>query len=259
MVKMENPKYNNPLLEAYKLYGEFNTRGTNSFYWKQQCLKIGDAVCAFAKYPISFKNVKPKPLEDIHPDLVWIPSSWAKSLVSCGLNDDMGFQKIADFSNRNIWEVGAGSGYNARVLEEAGCNVYATDIRNSTYGYGPVFTDIYYEPFDQDRLKEIVKNDGAIMYVWSEQGFPNLKTWIKLGGRKVITCGCYAPDHFWLKEHPDKSSYDAPTCCPVFPPKKLRDKFELVGKHRPPYFDNEDKSVHDIWEFWQLKDIKLEK
>lgn len=114
------------------------------------------------------------------------PIVWLRTFVSTSLNDRDGFEKIMRFSNGYIWEVGAGSGYNARVLEKMGAQIYATDIINQ-YKFTNVDTKL---PYDMSKIDTVISNDGALLYIWMEHDFPNLNLWLQKGGKKIIVAGC---------------------------------------------------------------------
>jgi hypothetical protein len=172
-----------------------------------------------------------------------IPQVYCRSLISCSLLDETAYKEILELSNNgHIFEIGAGSGYNARVLEMMGAeDLYLVDTDTNRF---PVqFMSISDGgAIDKQRLRDIASNNGAALYIWPEFDHHYLKDWLDAGGKRVITCGCYHEDHF----RPGKP------ICPSFPPPSCPIDFKLVKSHEPPHYDKTDPSTHDILQFWEV-------
>lgn len=253
-----NTPIQNPLVKVYLSLPNPNILFTKSVYqWKKICKEIGDEVKKISKSPIDLDK-EPQDLNlesgNLNDDVRWIPVVWCRIMISTSLMDDIGFHAIKEFSGGNIWEVGAGSGYNARVLELMGVNMYPTD--KPSCRFLQKFTTVYQDPMhvEKARIQEIIKAEGAIMYIWTEREHHNLDIWLRLGGKKVITCGVYKPDHMWIEAHPERDPKDAPTACPKFPPEQYKHVFKRVKSHKPPPYFPDDDSTMDTLEFWILKD-----
>lgn len=252
MIKKAN--FHNPLLEAIdEVMSIKDFEKSNVKLWKQIVYRLAKKFDKFSGYKTEFRNHHPRLAVDFIPtEFRWNPHLWVRSNISCSINDEVGYRKIAEFSKNNVWEVGSGSGYNAKILESIGVNIYPTDI--STSDFTIKFLKLDYPPYDMKKISEIASNGGSILYIWAEKSHHHLDTWLKAGGKKVITCGCYEPDHIWLCQHPHRKAEDAPTICPVFPPEEMKHRFRLCDTHIPPHYAEDDPSAYDVYQFWELNE-----
>jgi len=179
-----------------------------------------------------------------------IPIVWIRQCVAVSLMDDAGYRLIAAFGRGHVWDVGAGSGYHAWMLGRTGASVYASDRTQNEFHIR--FAPVADQP-DDARIAEIAREGGTALYFWPQRRYHSLARWIRLGGRRVITVGCFdLPDHCWLGDHPEASPADAPRICPPFPPPDWAGRFRLVESHTPPHFNETDGSLMDVMQLYEL-------
>jgi hypothetical protein len=251
MAASESQITESPLLKSYQaLPPNEELFSKDVKFWKATCKALAKEVCKIAKDKLDLSIIEPPSLPYPLPDdAKWLPIIWCRTFVSTSLLDTKSFQMIKDFSSgptgdsASIWEIGAGSGYNARILELMGVDVYPMDKASCRFVHK--FTTVHYLPngMESKRLKEIIDKGGAVMYIWPEYDYHYLDMWIRLGGKKVITCGVYDPDHMDIYRGANPN--DAPPTCPLFPPKQYKNRFELVSEHKPPPYHPEDSSTAD--------------
>ena len=174
-----------------------------------------------------------------HPDV------FSKMTVSTSLLSDENLNAIKEFSNKFIFEVGGGSGYNSYLLEQLDINVYCTDCPGNMFPYH--FVDVECTEIDENKVLNIIKNNGAILYIWPIGEYHRLAEWIKLGGTKVIVIGDYR--QLWNMKGEKLNN----TVCPIFPPIASKDEYlewylakTIEVPHQLP--ENEDKLY-----LWELK------
>jgi hypothetical protein len=144
------PVYENPLYEFAK------ESGLSVKPNRKLCLRYASILKEFSQRPI---NISSRIAEHdvggltMPEEFGWIPALWAKTFVSSSLNDEKGYRKILEFSNNFIYEIGSGSGYNAKVLQKMGCEVYPTDV-SSTY-FPESFTDIDWDKPNEEHIKDV--------------------------------------------------------------------------------------------------------
>lgn len=173
-------------------------------------------------------------------------------VASCPIKNK-NFRAIAKFSRGYVFDVGAGSGYNAQNLQSFGAKyVYAFDKKNSPYQWEtneffPV--DRSSAPNKKNVLK-IVKAGGAALWSWPLDNFYQLDFWLACGGRKIITIGNTHPAMF------DKS---APTC-PIFPPVDFAAwSFKCTGSTPLVTIEDDKKETESIMKLWLVKDKTAKK
>jgi hypothetical protein len=181
-----------------------------------------------------------------------LPYVWLRANVASSLMDEAGYRLILDFSRGHVWDVGCGSGYHAFVLRELGAEVYATDRERNRFE--PRFHKVH-DGLDEAAVAEIAQAGGTALYFWAWGEYHGLECWLRQGGRRVITVGCFeVPDHFWMLDYPDRPAEEAPRLCPPFPPEGLETQFRLVATHTPPHYRPDDVSVRDVMQLFELVD-----
>lgn len=175
-----------------------------------------------------------------------VPGIWIRATIAVSLMDEAGYRKIQEFGNGHVWDVGSGSGYHAAVLQRLGARVHATDTPDNVFNCR--FCRVADGP-DDAVVAEIAAAGGAALYFWPWREYYELDRWRRLGGRKVITVGCFdEPDHMWVRANPDRSPDEAPRVCPRFE----ATGFVLKAERTPPHMIATDRSVQDTMQFWEL-------
>ena len=143
--------------------------------------------------------------------------------VSSSLLSNENMIDIMEYSNNYIYEVGAGSGYNAFLLKLNGANIYCSDCPENQY---PIkFVDVE-DQVNEEKMKEVIENNGAILYSCPVDEYYNIDLWHSLGGKKVITIADYR------KEKNRDGSYGKNRLCPLFNDKR----YKLVKTMSVPHF-----------------------
>ncbi len=171
-------------------------------------------------------------------------------VVSCLISNSTFYDMIA-YSNRHVFDIGTGSGYNAMVLKKMGCKtVYAIDTLKCRDWEVELYP-IDYTNYDDDTISKIAVNNGAALYVWPWRRYYHLKRWLRNGGRRIITIGCInVRDYYFQREYPDVPEEEVPFVCPPFPPKEYKDNFIKVSEDVMESFNMKDTSMISTIQFW---------
>lgn len=236
--------YNNPMLELVR---ELDLAGKGMLpeagAWESMRLSIA----------VKIQSAMPTVADSLYEDALAargvyaIPVVWLRRTVAVSLMDESGYNLIREFGNGQVWDVGAGSGYHAAILEQMGACVYASDA--PTNGYEARFHPVEDEP-DDAAVRRIAAGGGTALYFWPWREYYELDRWLRAGGRKVATVGCFdVPDHEWILENPGRPETEAPRLSPPF----AAEGFELVSEHVPPHLSAHDPSVADVLQFWEKR------
>ena len=156
------------------------------------------------------------------------PQAFARTFYSTSLLSNHNILDIIKFSNSNIYEIGCGSGFNAIMLQQNGARIYCNDCSNNSFHI--TFFDVK-DSINEGDMKEIIKNDGALLYIWPVKKYHNLDLWHFLGGKKVITIADYRQG--W----DDRGNLQGSLVCPIFDDKR----YELIKTLDVPYFSSEQE------------------
>lgn len=114
---------------------------------------------------------------------------------------DRVLEKMVEFSPKYV-EIGAGQGYWAKALTEAGAKVYAYD--NGSWQYRPVWFDV--QEGGPEKIRDHVDKDTALLLVWPDYkgnvASDSLETYLQEGGDKLVYVGeqeygCTANEKFF--------------------------------------------------------------
>lgn len=114
---------------------------------------------------------------------------------------DLVIEKMVEFSPKYV-EIGAGQGYWAKALTEAGAKVYAYD--DGSWKYRPVWFDV--QEGGPEKIRDHVDADTALLLVWPDYegnlASDSLETYLQEGGDKLVYVGeqeygCTANDKFF--------------------------------------------------------------
>jgi len=232
-------KFVNPLLEWHQGL----IKPIQNIYEKKPIFlnNLSSRLCEMVKEELEIDLIhRPEDYQSHH----YSPVSFARTELASGLLTEEICDEIIAFSHGNIWECGAGSGYNGFLLEQKGAQVYCTDCVNNWFS--PRFCRVSQRP-SYRRIREISMKDGALLYIWPIDEFHDLERWLEAGGNKLIIIGDFSPCHITISEYEQKGiAYDLkdiPPICPIF----NLEGWKKVKEMEPPHYD---ESIKDMVQFW---------
>ena len=185
--------------------------------------------------------------ENIEPLIPYLtPHGFFRSFIaSCPIKNKY-FRSMSNFANGHIFDIGAGSGYNAKNLLTYGSkNVYAFDH----YASSLEWTSNEFYPIDKNptpdakKVLTIAKAKGAALWCWPINDYHHLDLWLASGGKKIITIG-------------NSNSFDAigvENVCPIFPPKKFSNpKFKCVNTVKLTRIETKNVASDSFMRFWTV-------
>jgi hypothetical protein len=198
---------------------------------------------------IPYLNTFMTPLEIVE---VCFPDVYARGNISSSLISEENCRKMMEFSGGYIYEIGAGTGYNARVLSDFDPNatVYASDIHNGEFAGKPSFYDVA-NALNYEKMREVADAGGALLYIWPRNYF-HLQQWIAMGGKKVMTIADNRPYTWGIDSNGEPWMDDGNPVCPIFPENTvtvtkgntlIKVTWELVEEMDVPWYisEQEDK------------------
>ena len=240
----------------------YNRKEINELLWK---------ISYNSKY-ISELEKDNKKIIDIDSLIDEYPTAYCRGTYATSLLAKENIEEFQKFSNNFIWEHSSGSGYNAWLCKQMGINIYCTDHKDNYFKNEYIDDKRYANVHDEisdEEVKNIIKNDGAMMYIWPLKKYHDLEKWIKLGGKKIIIVADHNPDHVYifkkikeLHEKPRASgkkiyeigdgiikeiAKNAPLICPKFP---YENEWKLVNTMEVPHYN---ESIQDYSQFWIRK------
>ena len=243
----------NPIYKWYLLYGPEENYYLSRNEWPKMIDDLKELIYESCNKKIPEIIPKFEGFSDqLCVNIMKVPFSIVKTFITCCLISNELLDLISQFSNNSIFEVGAGSGYNAMLLSKNfNANIYAIDIYSWDMSFYPISIINSSCDLDQEKIAKLAKSDGSILYIMPEDEYPYIDLWIKLGGKKIITIGIFnVRNHVFKRNHPDVPENEIPFLCSSFSYPKAK----LIHEVKNESFSKTDITVMTTTQFWIIQE-----